>query len=69
MKYKITNEYEITYSVEYFLNTEGGMDTEGWTDGLESLQEAVHSLEMAEASRPNFDWIITVQVKTKRTGQ
>ena len=54
--------YDIKYRVMSFMNTEGGMDTDSYGDIVDTLEEALHLLEMARVSRNrDYDWMIIIE--------
>lgn len=62
MKIQKLLTHEVTFSVEYFEGTEGGMDH--WTFGREcgDIGAAIQALQLAKISEPNRDWIIVCNV-------
>jgi len=67
MKITVTKTYELTYSVQYFDQTEGGMDNGSFGDQVKTIEEAVSLLEIARVTRSDEDWVIVVEVETKVT--
>lgn len=65
MKTSHTIEHEIKFSVQYFASTEGGMDNETFGLPVDTLNEALHLITLANTTRPNEPWIIVGEVKTK----
>ena len=72
MEIKKTTSYKVTFSVESFTQTEGGMDHNEFGKPVNTLEEAIHLLELAEATQPAGDyqanWIITVDVQREIKG-
>lgn len=62
MKITYTKTYDITYSIESFEGTEGGMDHEVFYRGIESIEVAIDKLKETER-RYSGDVTITVQVE------
>lgn len=69
MQIAITKTHKITFAVEYFEPTEGGMDSERFGEEVETLEEAVVLLEIAKRKDSRNDWIITATVETKVSGK
>ena len=67
MKLTIKKEYDVTYSVQYFEDAEGGMDNitfQGYYS-IETLVEAIQILEKARVYEKGKAWIITCDVSVK----
>ncbi len=64
MKLSTTKTHDITFTVEYFQGTEGGMDSEQYGEEMATIQEAVALLELAQIARKDEDWVIVARVKT-----
>jgi hypothetical protein len=62
-----TTTHDLVFKVEAFWDEEGGMGTDSYGGPVKELSDAVHLLELARASQPKMDWIITIEVKTKVT--
>lgn len=56
-----TTKYNLTFKVEYFQPTEGGMDSEQFGASVAELTDALRILESAKNTRPKQEWIITVE--------
>ena len=58
----------VTFTVEYFEATEGGMDTDSYGGSVETIQEAIQLLADAENSTKSVKngpkWMIVARVKT-----
>lgn len=65
MKLSINVVSDLTFRVEYFENSEGGMDSDTYGNEVYTIEEAVHLLSLANVAQPNYDWTITVYVDTK----
>ncbi len=59
----ITKTYKITYSVQYFHNAEGGMDTGHFGNDVNTLEEAITLWELAYIHHPRNDWVIVTDVE------
>ena len=61
---EITNtiQYKLCFSVHYFEDGEGGMDTEQFGKDVYSLKEAVRLWEVADTTRPEHQWEIVSSV-------
>ena len=68
MDIKVIKTYKISYNIEYFEPTEGGMDSECFCGGIETIEEALVKLETIKLTKPHCDWIITVSVTTELKG-
>lgn len=70
---KITKKatYKITFAVDYFEATEGGMDYYQYGKNVNTLEEAIHLLELAKTDRMegDRDWIITCNVEKAISGK
>ena len=64
MEIKVTKKHKVTFAIEYFEGQEGGMDSDTFRHGIETIEEAVAALEMAQVNRAGHDWIITAEVTT-----
>ena len=64
MEIKVTKKHKVTFAVEYFESTEGGMDSARFREGIVSIEEAITALELAQVSEMRRDWIITAEVTT-----
>lgn len=69
MKLTITKVEELTFSVESFEATEGGMDHEVFGKDCFELSEVVELLSLAKIARPNYEWVIVCRVTTKINGK
>lgn len=66
MKLTQTTEHEITFTVESFWSEEGGMGQNEYGKQVNTLEEAIHLLELARVARStNTEWIIVGRVATK----
>ena len=67
MKISKSTSYDIKFKVEYFEPQEGGMDNEQFGDTVDTLEEALHLLDLAKAQQTHpkdlSEWIITCEVK------
>lgn len=61
----VTNTYELTFAVEYFEPTEGGMDHEVFGTPKATLPEALALLDVANESRSDRGWVIVVHTVKK----
>lgn len=68
MKISKTVNYEVLFHVKEYQETEGGMIVTTFQSNIDSLEKAIHFLELARASNKN-DWIIEVEVKTLINGK
>ena len=61
---KITKKaiYEVSFTIEAFWDEEGGMGTDCFGPTVYTLEEAIHTLELAMASSKD-DWVIVGKVK------
>jgi len=64
MEIKVTKKHKVTFAIEYFEQTEGGMDYNKFRDGIGTIEEAIAALEMADVNRAGHNWIITAEVTT-----
>jgi len=64
MKITTTTNHDITFAVEAFTNTEGGMDHENYGDTVHDLPSAIRLLELARVAQPKEPWVIVCDVKT-----
>ena len=65
MKFTVTIERELKFAVEYFDNAEGGMDHENFGAQVDTLEEALVLLDAAQGAKPQYEWIITIEVTKK----
>ncbi len=63
MKITTVSNYIISFSVQYFHETEGGMDHETYGKICDTLPEAIHLLELAKVHNSTSRWIIVCDVK------
>jgi hypothetical protein len=64
MELKTTTTHKITFSVQYFEATEGGMDSEQYGKDVDNLKEAVNLLLLANVARPDCNWMVVGNVQT-----
>lgn len=64
MKTSHTVEHEIKFSVQYFYNQEGGMGNDKFGKSVDTLNEALHLITVANIERPSEDWVIVGEVTT-----
>ena len=64
MKITTSTTHTILFSVRAFWDEEGGMGTERFGAKCNSLEEAIHTLELARASGLRSDWVIVADVTT-----
>jgi hypothetical protein len=60
--------HNITFSVEYFEEQEGGMDNETFGRACGTLKDAIHILQIAREAQPRppaSDWVIVCYVESK----
>ncbi len=65
----ISVTHEISFLIEYYEPTEGGMQNEAFSDEVQTIEEAVSTLEIAKKTKPERDWIITARVETAINGK
>ena len=65
MKLTTTTTHEITFSVCYFEDTEGGMNSDSFGKSVNELAEAIELLGIAKAQDPSKNWVIVADVETK----
>lgn len=59
-----TTTHNVVFSVEYFENSEGGMDWDDFGSDVETLEEAIHLLDLAKSTNREEDWVIVCRVET-----
>ena len=64
MELKTTITHKITFSIRYFHDSEGGMDTEQYGKDVDNIKEAVNLLLLANVARPDCNWMIVGNVQT-----
>lgn len=64
MKIETKIAHTITFSVQSFQATQGGMDHDHFGKECNTLSEAIEQLRMAEVSGKDGDWIIVCDVAT-----
>lgn len=69
MQINVTTTHKVTFRVEYFEPTEGGMDSEDFGEPVETIEEAIALLEIARRHNGQHDWIITARAETKVNGK
>lgn len=69
MHINVTKAHKVTFCVEYFEATEGGMDNEMYGGQVNTIEEAISLLELAQVSDPKSDWMITARVTTTIKGE
>ena len=56
--------HKLTFKVESFIPTEGGMDQDQFGKDQYTLTDAIHLLEIARSQANGDFWVITVYVDT-----
>lgn len=67
MKLTTKTTHKLVFRVEYFIATEGGMDSDQFGKDTGNLEQAIHDLELARAQSAHNDWLITIEVLTEVT--
>lgn len=63
MKVTKTINYSVTFTIQYFETTEGGMDSGTYGRDCAELSDAIMQLELAQIAEPGREWIITAEVE------
>ena len=64
MKIKSVTTHTVTFSVQSFEETEGGMVQQWFGQECGDIGAAIQQLQLAEASERSGNWIIVCNVKT-----
>lgn len=65
MEIKTTTTHKIKFRIRAFWSEEGGMGEDSFGKEVNELPEALRLLELANASRPDENWMIVCDVDTK----
>jgi hypothetical protein len=69
MEITVSTKHRISFYVAYFKNTESGMQTEIFKAAIPDLEQALIYLQLAKYSRPDFDWVIVIDVQSSKVNQ
>lgn len=62
MKITSTTSYTVKFQVHYFLDCEGGMQSDTFGPECDTIQLAITQLELAQVHDPKMDWVIVCAV-------
>jgi hypothetical protein len=65
MKIESKTTHIVTFDVQYFESTEGGMDSASYGKTCTDIGSAIEQLRLAKIADPDSDWIITCDVQTQ----
>jgi hypothetical protein len=69
MEITVSTKHKISFYIAYFENTESGMQTAVFKAAIPDLEQALTYLQLAEYSRPEFDWVIVIDVQSSKVNK
>lgn len=62
MKISVTTSYQVSFQVQYYEQTEGGMNYGEFGPSTDSIEKAITYLELAQIDQPKTEWVIVCYV-------